>query len=371
MNLNFYKISPLDTLFFRDGHPYNLGESNQNNVESIFPPNPYTIVGGLRAAIAKNLGWDGKSSWTDQITSKIGSDDNLNNLSFYGPFIMVENDKNKEILFPLPKNIRLKKSEENNDINEKPIKSYQLKKIKPNNTLLSDIGEINYPLEPNDDSGKYIYINGYVNKSDLERLLEDEEENIINEINVYTNDYIFEKEYIVGIKRNASKLTVEEGNLFSRRFVRMKDNIHLIIGCHGCEELLTKINGSLIMLGGESKGAYVQKIDNIELPKVKSNHGSKFIVYFATPTRLSSEISLNKEIKDIKNAKLVSGCIDKPAMIGGWDSRKGPKELKPFIPAGTVFFMENNKNDGIEDLNNTKIGEDSNFGFGHILIGKW
>ncbi|MGC8726025.1 MAG: type III-B CRISPR module-associated protein Cmr3 [Thermoplasmata archaeon] len=374
MSLNFYKITPIDTLFFRDGRPYNLGESNQNDVESMFPPTPFTVVGGLRAAIAKNLGWNGKGTWgnVNQITDKIGNHNNLGSINFYGPFIMIENETNKsnEILYPLPKNIRLKikKSEETE---KKYIKSYEVKKIKPTNKITSDLGTIDFPMEPenNEDSdSKYIYINGYVNKKDLETLLS--EDNPTNKINIYTNDNIFENEYTVGIKRNASKLTVEEGNLFSRQFVRMKSKVHFVIGCDGCEELSTKIDRSLIMLGGESKGAYVQKIDNIELPNVKVNYDSKFIVYFATPTRLDG-ISLNGEIKEIGNAKLVSGCIDKPVMIGGWDFNEGPQELKSFIPQGTVFFMEKEGNDTIDNLNNKKIGDSSNFGFGHILIGKW
>ena len=42
------ELQPLDTLFFRDGKPFNKGEENW--ADAIFPPFPATIYGALRTA---------------------------------------------------------------------------------------------------------------------------------------------------------------------------------------------------------------------------------------------------------------------------------------------------------------------------------
>ena len=70
--MKYLKLTPLDTLFFRDGRPFNAGETGQMEVGSVFPPSANTVVGCLRAAFARELGWDGRGSWHDTITEKLG-----------------------------------------------------------------------------------------------------------------------------------------------------------------------------------------------------------------------------------------------------------------------------------------------------------
>ena len=55
--MNVVYFDPLDTLFFRDGRPYHQGELSQAGVASLFPPFPSTLVGAIRAACARALGW--------------------------------------------------------------------------------------------------------------------------------------------------------------------------------------------------------------------------------------------------------------------------------------------------------------------------
>ena len=46
------KLDPLDTLFFRDGKPFSMGEETWGNC--IFPPSPSVIYGALRTAYFSN-----------------------------------------------------------------------------------------------------------------------------------------------------------------------------------------------------------------------------------------------------------------------------------------------------------------------------
>ena len=60
-------LTPIDAWFFRDGRPYNQGESGQTDVRSLFPPFAPTVVGTLRAALAVGQGWNGRESWANEL----------------------------------------------------------------------------------------------------------------------------------------------------------------------------------------------------------------------------------------------------------------------------------------------------------------
>jgi len=44
MSTQYSSITPQDACFFRDGRPYNYAESNQADVESVFPPSARTLT---------------------------------------------------------------------------------------------------------------------------------------------------------------------------------------------------------------------------------------------------------------------------------------------------------------------------------------
>ncbi len=358
--MTYYRIEPLDCLFFRDGSPYNLGESNQTDVASMFPPNPATVIGALRAGMARTLGWTGQGEWGPDIIAKVGDGDDLGPLDFNGPFIGFD----KDLLFPFPRHV-IGKVRIPKEGGEDKLECKNLVVLKPDKPISSDVGETRFPV-----SGmaleKQKNIDAYLRGGDLSRILWNDN---IQEIDAIPAGAVFKEEISVGIKRDPMKMTVGEGGLFSRRFIRMSEKAHLIIGCDGFEEEV----GRFVMLGGESKGAFIERMDTTpNLPDVPTEIGklNRFLVYFATPANLGP-IEIGKQLPDLCNARLVSGCMDRPVMIGGWDFRKGPLELTPHIPAGSVFFMESDEEIDAGKLNNTKIGKQTKFGFGHILIGKW
>ena len=94
-------LHPLDTLFFRDGRPYNQDDPGQAEAASVFPPHPPTVVGAVRAALARAMGWPSKT-WDktklgDGVDWQAG-DGALGPLSFAGPYVL----RNGEPLFPAP-----------------------------------------------------------------------------------------------------------------------------------------------------------------------------------------------------------------------------------------------------------------------------
>jgi len=99
MNMRYFKLTPQDAWFFRDGRPYNQGEDNQADAVSQFPPSPRTVTGAFRAALARANGWNGRNRWNSALNAVLGNDtDDLAALQFHGPFII----RDDTVLWPVP-----------------------------------------------------------------------------------------------------------------------------------------------------------------------------------------------------------------------------------------------------------------------------
>jgi len=383
-----FKLSPVDSWFFRDGRPYNKGESNQTDVKSIFPPFAPTVVGALRAAFARNMGWNGEGDWNMEIKEKLGDGQKLASLKFKGPYLVrkekirEENDDGdkieREILFPAPLHLLGREPPKGSD------EKWSFTRLRPGKVKTSDMGKVRLPEsgKGNGDRGedeekrmkplsKY-----YLTRSDLGKVLNDENLDSAG-IEPVKIDDLWKLEFNVGIVRNEETLTTEEGALFSRQFVRPGKGVSILVEVEG-------IGGDVkpetaVTFGGESRMAYVEEMDSSlrvlpEMPELKPDpHGNvKFTTTFLTPADLSpGDLGSGKDIPGLPGVKLVSACIAKPVRIGGWDSgRRGPLPLKPFIPAGSTLFCETTDRSNVPE-NGSHIGKKTEFGYGQIAIGIW
>jgi len=109
----------------------------------------------------------------------------------------------------------------------------------------------------------------------------------------------------------------------------------------------------------------------VKLPEVKVNKLKELTNVFITPGKIEN-LKPGESVEGLpEEAKLVSACVDRPQMIGGWDFNKGPMPLKPYLRTGTTLFFESDTEIDITKYNGKKIGKNTEFGFGQILIGKW
>ena len=93
---------PLDTWFFRDGTPFTAQSAPQEDVGSLFPPYPPTLVGALRAALARANGWDEAGRWPPELCEVLGDGpEDLGVLSFAGPFLL----RDGQPLFQAPRHL--------------------------------------------------------------------------------------------------------------------------------------------------------------------------------------------------------------------------------------------------------------------------
>ena len=92
-----FSIDPVDTLFFRSGRPFNQDDPGEARADSIFPPYPQTLVGALRAALARGQGWVA-GPWDQGLKEVLGDGEDLGELRFHGPYLFRDGER----LFPVP-----------------------------------------------------------------------------------------------------------------------------------------------------------------------------------------------------------------------------------------------------------------------------
>ncbi len=377
-----YSISPLDTWFFRDGRPYYMNESSQVDVRSLFPPSAYTVIGALRASLARAMGWNGESQnrWSAEIMSVLGDGrKDMGKLRFRGPYIYSE--KHGGLLLPTPLNLIGK------DLQDKFCKTceqsrampkaWSFARLSPSSPVDCDLGDgVRLPSAGGNIKGLKTLSDYYLTVNDYEVLLAGGDPKDIRPIK---RTALWNHEYWVGLKRNSLTLTTEDRALFSKHHVRLAPGVSLLMLLDGPEELPEL--GSLLALGGENRAACARIMS--VLPKFPAEKGPelklegdkiRFTVVHLTPACLgSSWPGPGGSIHGVPG-KVVSACLERPLFIGGWNSvRREPLPLQPYVPAGSTWFLEadSSESEAIERLHLTHIGDETNCGFGQVAVGLW
>jgi CRISPR-associated protein Cmr3 len=365
------KITPIDSLLFRDGKPFTSGDSH--NAFSIFPPKPSVFAGFIRSKILmENFDGDIEKTWK-KLENEIGyKNEKYGKINIKAIFLNKDNEYYLQSPLDLVKEKRLEKNKEKE---EKKIFILTPKKL--NFDYKTDIGET-LPFSPKEVKFAE-QESGFISIKNLEKYLLGENDISLN----HKSDFV-ESEPRVGIEIEKDRKTTKEGRLYSVEFLRFKENC-------GFSVLLDEINfgnKGIYFIGGEKRQVFCEKenLDNIlsnnflNNLKNKIKKDKKFKVLLITPSY--NEISKgNIEPKELKNllenigVKFVSACI-KTEDIGGFDIEKGhPKPIEKLISAGSVFYYElnnDNKINNLIDLNFKSISsKDDKLGYGKILIGGW
>jgi len=357
------KIIPLDTLFFRTGRPFKMGEDTW--AESLFPPYPSTLYGAIRSfLIFQREGL--KAFKNGKYKNDIGTPDKKGSLKIKGPLI---SSKYHELLFPAP--LDLVKLED---------KLIPLLFTKKPQGFISDYSLsyvlINESKEQVKEPGGWltdIEFKGYLKNRKIEYFF------------IKDSD-LFLSEPKIGIARERTTLTTKEGYLYRIPMIRLKDEVSLVAEI---EEVSDMPKTGIIQLGGESREAKFESTENIfkKLENIELNLENKFFkIYFATPAIFKKGWIpkwINKEnfegeypkLNGIK-LKLVCCAIGKPVHIGGWDIAKNrPKPLYKAIPPGSVYYFEVlDKSDSLkikEAFHLKNISDiNSKEGFGLSIVGE-
>ena len=356
------EIEALDTLFFKDGKPFSMGEETW--ADGIFPPTPSVIYGALRTLYFSQMEQDiNMANETGDLTKNL----KIKNFFLY---------TNGEDLFPLPLDlVRIKNQQDKEKELEKRENRYTVYnlKLEPNH-LKSSIPNLDYilayekPVENISDGylpGTELidYLSGYQSQFTARRM-----------------EHFVTIEAKVGIARNNYTRSSQEGKLYRVGMWRLK-NVRIIVEFDGLEGIW---DSGFLKLGGENKVAKY-KITNSIVIKSPNSIRKKFKIYLSTPgllrngwlpewidARTFEGTYPGTEIK----VKLISVAIGKPIQIGGFDMKeRKPKKMLNAVPPGSVYYFEILGNIESENIKSIKpiqfceYEERKNEGFGITYIG--
>lgn len=336
------KIVPFDTLFFRDGKPFSMGDDTWAN--GIFPPLPSTIYGSMRSAYISYKG-DLKKFCDGEMKQQIGTPiEKSGNFKIRGLYLQRGND----ILFPMPLDLVRDKNEDKNKVYRMKLDSTNGRDLFFSNLDLSSF------LFPNNIENVEIVENGFIDVFLFKDYLNAAE-------NTFSYSYLQELVLIepkIGIKRSNDTHTAEEGHLYRVGMNRVAqinpdktiNEVSILVDFIGLDDFPAHC---ILKIGGEGKSAVTKKINDFQIPQLsletknKINKERRFKVYLTTPAIfkngwLPEDIKTNFEWeKNGLKLKLLSAAVGKPISIGGWDiNAKQPKVMRKCVPAGSVYYFE-------------------------------
>lgn len=373
----FINLKPLDTLFFRDSKPFNMGEDTW--ADGIFPPYPSVYYGALRShyfagdieklSLANENGDPTADLIIERVYFKIGSG----------------------YLLPTPRDLVARKSElktdkanmdDDDDVDVKILSCEDISSI-PSSCPLK------YALIPEKKDDVYQHPEGsMMSTEDLSTYFRGRKHcaNEGNNLKVKLKERYLMMEPKVGIARNNFSRSSLEGMLYRVGMNRLKglsisirfDNLQIP-------------DMGIMKLGGEGKTVKYEKESEFsakfeQAPEIKNG---KFKIYLSTPAIFNNGWIpgwLNKnengeytgEIPGTGcKVRLLAAAVGKPCHIGGFDmKKKRPKPMRTAVPSGSVYYFEvisGNLSSAINKIHGSSISDDDYYrkqGFGISFCGE-
>ena len=360
------ELLPIDTWFFRDGTPFALDNSPQENVGSLFPPHPPTVVGALRAAMARSNGWDGRSAWSSDIREVLGDGpEDLGRVSVDGPFLL----HHEEPLYRMPRHL----AGSSDDGRWKPSTFHRL-----GDETTCDLGRVRLP-EPMRETGTKLKTGDrhWLTKHGMNAVRHG---CLPNHDDVVSDDSLWSVEPRIGLQRDGATRTAKEGMLYSTRHVRLAPGVSLGARIAGLPADWGIPFGELLPLGGESRLAECGKWNadvSLKVPWERISATGRVAVVALSPVDWGAQVRPGLELSaPFGNARIVSACIDRAQRIGGWDSQaRCPVPLRSVLPPGSVLFCEIADRRGFDEAiaaeGLVRIGRRREWGFGLAALGLW
>jgi CRISPR-associated protein Cmr3 len=364
------QLEPIDTLFFRDSTPFAAGSASQDEAGGLFPPLPTTVVGALRAALARGQGWNGLGRWPKDMDPILGDGpEDLGALRFEGPFLL----RNGEPLFQAPRH--LLGSDKGDRWNPALL-------IRPGPGVTCDLGEgVRLPEIPPHGSNPEGLDPGegwWLTLEGLETVLRWE---LPTTKQVVASRELWREEPRIGLQRDPDTRTARDGMLFGTRHIRLSPGVSLGVQIQGLPNGWKRPLGQAIPLGGEGRVAECLPWEspfNPEMPIEQILSSGRMTIIALSPLDLDQPtLSGQKVLGELGNAQVVSTCLDRPLRLGGWNSlERCPVALHSFLPAGSVLFCKADDRkqlqSSLETLGNVPhLGRRSDWGFGAVALGTW
>lgn len=361
------RLDPVDTWFFRDGVPFTAGVAPQQHVESLFPPHPPTVVGALRAALARANGWNGAGRWPPELCAVLGDGpEDLGALSFAGPFLL----RDGQPLFRAPRHL-LGASDTGR---WRPAAL-----LGPGSPAACDLGDgatLPELADPGGEAGMLKAGDVWLTSAGMNAALRGR---LPDAGDVVSSGYLSTAEPRIGLQRDRDTRTAAEGMLYSTRHIRVQRGVALGVRIAGLPESWPRPFG-LAAFGGESRLAECQEWTAdlaLSPPMDRVSRARKVLLVALSPVDLEDGLRLaEKPAIAPGGARVVCACLDRPQRIGGWNSlARRPLPVRSVLPPGSALFCELSDpqrfaawagSDGL-----ASIGTRRAWGCGLVAVGVW
>ena len=373
-------LHPLDTLFFRDGRPYNQDDPGQAEAASVFPPHPPTVVGAVRAALARAMGWPARhgtrrSSATESIGRQATA--HLAHVASRDPMFFATANRCFRRRFAWFK-------EKTATVGALSTGSHPASR---SNAILGPRAcpprRVELARTASRRRRPWLTLDG------MKRALKGEG---LDQSHIVKSDEIWQAEARVGVERDVSTRTTKrskpedgepaKGALYAAAHVRPAKDVAFAVEAGGLPDV--SVDGKLAPLGGEGRSAWIkqrdEKIDLPEAPELESGDDGvlHYTVTLITPADIGEEWpGPGDRLAGTGGAlpgKVVSACTGRAVAVGGWNGlARRPLPLRPLVPAGSVFFLEAKADEAqaAAGWHGGAIGKAVGWGFGRVLIGRW
>jgi len=332
---NMIELDALDTLFFRDGKPFSMGEDTW--AESLFPPPPSVIYGALRTAYF--------SEDINNLAAANTENDPTQNLTIKNICYKFSNQTN--LYYPAPLDM-VESTEKTKGAKRKELreKSHSVEKLE-----LTDSANRYSSLNP-----KYHILlhktkevepveSGFLEKSSLESYLQF---GLASKVMKLSDLIISEPK--VGIGRNNDTHTTNDTGMLYRvgqkrpAMVRQQGKMNIVVEFES-KNIFFPERG-IMRLGGEGKTISYQNLGHseIDISSLRSSESNRFKLYLLTPAVFDQgwlASWMEQGEYDGVQFKFLGAAVGKPILIGGFDMKAGrPKAMRKAAPAGSVYFFE-------------------------------
>jgi CRISPR-associated protein Cmr3 len=369
------RLDPLDTLFFRDGRPFDAANRVVGGL-----PNPQTLAGALRTALLARTGFRfddfAKRRKTrvniEDALRACGADDRIINARLRGPFLALADDAgNVEPLLPMPAVLAPAKG------TGAWVRAWPRK---PEEVPGWDDPDL-WPLV-RDGQADAKADSRLITLTGLTQFLDRKE---LDDTQTVPHGPLYDFDDRVGIVIDGHSLTTVEGQLYAIRLLSLQpqkrpDGRHVCLyaelqpGTEGNAAYRELLHESPVPFGGEGKYVRVRAVKPADWPQ--STNRPRSLWYLATPTFLpfqgDDKIRPRRPLPRLEHLKAAASGAG--VAVSGWDvAANGPRPTRFAVPAGAVYFVDG-PCDESAFLNHDDSNELRNLrreGWGFALQGKW
>ena len=358
------RLDPLDTLFFRDGRPFDAANRVVGGL-----PNPQTLAGALRTTLLGASGFFANNPRADLAAILRDGDPAVTKACFRGPFLALAKGDEVEPLFEVPMVA----------VRDKDKKWVRRAPGSPELPGWNDPDGLRPVVRqeggrPNaKDDGPWLTLGGV--KAVLTGGKPDKKQ-------VVEREALTDHDNRTGIVIDTNSMATVEGQLYGIRLLSLNPDIkdgdwkgwkvclyaEMKPGAGGSLDCSATLNGTPIPFGGEGKYVRATTVPGRSWPPFDPAAKSS-LWYLATPTFLPFRTELRRPLPP----GVVAAVSGPGIAVSGWDvARRGPNATRFAVPAGACYYLDaagdpNGFLDGsLPDIDNLRQS-----GWGFALQGTW